>query len=84
MRCRAPLGSGSAFIHSFMHVTVAQPVERSLETRGVAGSTPAGHIMLLGGMAELVRQRVASAQAAGAARRFESCCLRLLHSGVVE
>jgi hypothetical protein len=27
-----------------IHVTVAQPVERSLETRGVAGSTPAGHI----------------------------------------
>lgn len=28
-----------------IHVTVAQPVERSLETRGVAGSTPAGHII---------------------------------------
>jgi hypothetical protein len=27
-----------------IHVTVAQPVERSLETRGVAGSTPAGHM----------------------------------------
>ena len=35
-------------------------------------------------MAELERQRVASAQAAAAARRFESCCLRLSESGVVE
>ena len=47
-----------------VHVTVAQPVERSPETRGVAGSTPAGHITT--------------------ARRFESCCLRLPRSGVVE
>ena len=37
-----------------------------------------------GGMAELERQRVASAQAAITARRFESCCLRLSRSGVVE
>ena len=35
-------------------------------------------------MAELERQRVAIAQAAAAARRFESCCLRLSQSGVVE
>jgi hypothetical protein len=35
-------------------------------------------------MAELERQRVASAQAATTARRFESCCLRLSRSGVVE
>jgi hypothetical protein len=35
-------------------------------------------------MAELERQRVASAQAAATARRFESCCLRLSQSGVVE
>ena len=47
-----------------IHVTVAQSVERSPETRGVAGSTPAGHITT--------------------ARRFESCCLRLPRSGVVE
>ncbi len=39
---------------------------------------------LPGGMAELERQRVASAQAANSARRFESCCLRLSQSGVVE
>jgi hypothetical protein len=38
----------------------------------------------LGGMAELERQRVATAQGATAARRFESCCLRLSDSGVVE
>ena len=37
-----------------------------------------------GGMAELERQRVANAQAATTARRFESCCLRLSRSGVVE
>jgi hypothetical protein len=35
-------------------------------------------------MAELERQRVATAQAATTARRFESCCLRLSDSGVVE
>jgi hypothetical protein len=39
---------------------------------------------LPGGMAELERQRVAIAQAATTARRFESCCLRLSRSGVVE
>ena len=37
-----------------------------------------------GGMAELERQRAANAQAATTARRFESCCLRLSRSGVVE
>jgi hypothetical protein len=110
-------------------VTEAQQVERPPETRGVAGSIPAGHILgsvaqgrapgsypgkrwlepgrghhleglpwarypvsktggssglggstpspsASGGMAELERQRVASAQAATTARRFESCCLR--------
>jgi hypothetical protein len=35
-------------------------------------------------MAELERQRVATAQAATTARRFESCCLRMSDSGVVE
>ena len=50
------------------------PVSKTGGSSGLGGSTPSPSAS--GGMAELERQRVASAQAATAARRFESCCLR--------
>ena len=49
-------------------------VSKTAGSRDLGGSTPSPSAS--GGMAELVRQRVATAQAATAARRFESCCLR--------
>jgi hypothetical protein len=50
------------------------PVSKTGGSSGLGGSTPSPSAS--GGMAELERQRVASAQAATTARRFESCCLR--------
>ncbi len=46
---RLPSGGGRSVCCCPNRVTVAQPVERSLETRGVAGSTPAGHVSGCGG-----------------------------------
>src|SRR4051794_20056705 len=65
---RAPLlqrGSGwfdSSLAHS-SRVTVAQPVERSPETRGVAGSIPAGHIH--GSVAQLAERPALTREGAG-------------------
>ena len=50
------------------------PVSKTGGSSGLGGSTPSPSAS--GGMAELERQRVASAQAAHVVRRFESCCLR--------
>ena len=49
-------------------------VSKTAGSQDLGGSTPSPSAS--GGMAELERQRVATAQAATAARRFESCCLR--------
>ena len=49
-------------------------VSKTAGSRDLGGSTPSPSAS--GGMAELERQRVASAQAAHVVRRFESCCLR--------
>src|ERR1043166_728142 len=50
------------------------PVSKTGGSHGLGGSTPSPSA---GGMAELGRQRVANAEAVGAVRRFEPCCLRL-------
>jgi hypothetical protein len=54
--------------------SVRYAVSKTAGSRDLGGSTPSPSAS--GGMAELVRQRVASAQAAHVVRRFESCCLR--------
>jgi hypothetical protein len=54
--------------------SVRYAVSKTAGSRDLGGSTPSPSAS--GGMAELERQRVASAQAAHVVRRFESCCLR--------